>query len=97
MNKLRTYIKQRDNNTCRFCASTEDIQVHHITPTVLGGKNTEENLICLCRKCHHFIHYCNPMVRFGKTALCHKQLTREGLKKAAAQGKKLGRPRKTEL
>jgi hypothetical protein len=37
------------------------------------------------------------MARFGKAALCHKQLTKEGLNKAAAQGKKLGRPRKTEL
>ncbi|WP_337983750.1 HNH endonuclease [Lysinibacillus sp. C5.1] len=44
----------RDNFTCQKCGSVGDIQnlvIDHITPKSLGGSNTIENLITLCRFC----------------------------------------------
>jgi len=84
-------ILKRDNYSCRLCSSKDDVQVHHITPKVLGGRNTFDNMITLCYQCHHFIHHCNPMFKFRNNCKSHKELTKEGLKKARENGKKLGR------
>lgn len=87
-------IAERDNYKCRLCLDTFDLQVHHITPISEGGKNTVDNLLLLCRRCHHFIHYCNPMIKFGVVGTSHKELTIEGLKRARENGKRIGRPSK---
>ena len=87
-------ILMRDNYACRLCFSTDDVQVHHITPLSLGGFLTSDNCITLCNKCHHFIHYCNPMLRLGIIGQDHSRLTKEGLRKAKMNGKTLGRPKK---
>jgi hypothetical protein len=86
-------ILKKDHFKCRLCNSPEDIQVHHITPKSIGGKNTFDNLVTLCSKCHHFIHYCNPMIKFGEVGNSHRQLTKNGLENARAQGKQIGRPK----
>lgn len=47
---------------CRACGSTEDLEVHHITPVHAGGPELAppEGLITLCRPCHHVIaHACD--------------------------------------
>lgn len=43
-------------NRCEWCLSTEDLQLHHKTPVIFGGRNVIENLICLCLKCHKEYH-----------------------------------------
>lgn len=56
--KLRTYIKERDNHTCKTCAiSTAQeahllLEVDHIVPVSKGGLSVEENLQTLCWKCN---------------------------------------------
>ncbi len=37
---------------CEACGVIEFLDVHHIYPRSLGGDDTEENLIVLCRSCH---------------------------------------------
>lgn len=56
--KLRNFIKERDNHTCRFCSVSIEQQEHlllevdHIIPVSKGGLSTEENLQTLCWRCN---------------------------------------------
>lgn len=42
----------RDKNICQRCGSTEDLNVHHITPYRESKSNKLSNLITYCRRCH---------------------------------------------
>lgn len=53
---------------------------HHVVPRVLGGTRTVD----LCGSCHGLVH--------DRRFLNHVQLTRAGLERAKANGKRLGRP-----
>lgn len=56
--KLRTYIKERDNYTCRQCGNSTYkepnllLEVDHIIPIIKGGLTREDNLQTLCWKCN---------------------------------------------
>lgn len=56
--KLRQYIKERDNFTCKHCgASLEQephllLEIDHIIPVSKGGMTTEDNLQTLCWRCN---------------------------------------------
>ncbi len=88
-NRSNPTVLRRDKYKCRLCASNEDVEVHHITPQSLGGEYVLENLLTLCYKCHHFLHFCNPMVAIKS----HKELTKEGIRQARKNGKNIGRPK----
>lgn len=47
MKKLEEKIQK-----CELCDSSYGIEVHHIVPIALGGEDSEENMIVLCRRCH---------------------------------------------
>ena len=50
---LRKATILRDSNKCRMCGKTNcRLEVHHITPRRLGGRDVLSNLITLCEKCH---------------------------------------------
>lgn len=54
-NRLRFTILDRDNFTCRYCGATSrdaKLEVDHINPVYLGGKNDENNLITACKPCN---------------------------------------------
>lgn len=57
-NKLREFIKERDNFTCCNCGNsihTEPnllLEIDHIIPVSKGGYTVEENLQTLCWKCN---------------------------------------------
>src|SRR3989344_6663779 len=57
-NKIRKRILSRDKNKCQKCESIDEtgrnLDIHHITPAVFGGNNSEENLVTLCRECHYY-------------------------------------------
>lgn len=38
---------------CLKCGSTENLEVHHVKPLILGGDNKMGNVIVLCKKHHH--------------------------------------------
>lgn len=63
--RQRDLVRKRDNYTCQLCGITEaewhkQLDVHHIvnyrlfTDKTLA--NNIDNLVCLCNKCHSFIH-----------------------------------------
>jgi len=89
---LRKKILERDNYRCRMCLSTEDIEIHELTPQSLGGKLSFDNCFTLCYKCHRHMHN----AKYFK--LLNKQSTKEGLRKAKNVGKrgKDKRPRKRD-
>jgi len=41
---------------CVACASTTDLHQHHLVPRVLGGPDTQENILTLCAPCHTKMH-----------------------------------------
>lgn len=47
--KKRLLAKQ---SKCELCEREYGLEVHHIIPKVCGGKDSEENLIVVCSRCH---------------------------------------------
>ena len=41
-----------DAGRCELCGSKRGLESHHIIPKVCGGDDSEENLICVCQRCH---------------------------------------------
>lgn len=56
--RLRTYIKERDNYTCKQCGNSIAneanllLEIDHIIPIAKGGLTEESNLQTLCWKCN---------------------------------------------
>ena len=56
--KLRQFIKERDNYTCKFCGNSTFaepnllLEIDHIIPIAKGGCTIEDNLQTLCWKCN---------------------------------------------
>ncbi len=67
---------------CSTCGNAcSELHKHHILPKALGGTDLSTNLIDICLDCHSKIH--------GKN-MAHSYLTKLGLARAKAAGKKLG-------
>jgi len=43
------------NNKCGICNATSDLHVHHKTYENIG-KESDEDLIVLCKSCHYKFH-----------------------------------------
>lgn len=50
--KLTKIVFERDDNVCRKCGSTRDLQIDHIYPVSRGGSNELSNLQILCKTCN---------------------------------------------
>ncbi|KAL2501467.1 HNH endonuclease [Forsythia ovata] len=48
----RKNIFYRDNFTCQYCSSSENLTIDHILPIALGGEWTWENLVTACARCN---------------------------------------------
>ena len=66
---MRLSVKQRDNNRCRKCSSTEYLQVDHIVPVSKGGQTVMSNLWTLCDRCHSK----RPGHKQAKALILHKR------------------------
>lgn len=51
----RRQVLQRDNYSCNECGVKSNLQVHHLDYDTIGDEDLED-LITLCRKCHHNLH-----------------------------------------
>jgi len=54
---IRQEILNRDGNRCTICKSKKQLIVHHISPWSKSRNDNKENLITLCRSCHHKVEY----------------------------------------
>jgi len=72
---------------CSVCGKSEgngNLEYHHFVPKSEGGSDDETNLLTLCFDCHGIIH--------GMFRKNISELTKKGLERAKALGKKLGSP-----
>lgn len=58
--EVRDRVYERDSYDgcpcCVWCGRPKYVQVHHFIERSRGGMGKEENLVCLCAKCHTAIH-----------------------------------------
>ena len=54
--RYREIILSCFNNECKICGSNHKLNIHHIIPLALDGKNNINNITVLCEKCHRDIH-----------------------------------------
>lgn len=53
--RLRFEVLRRDNHTCRYCgrsAPAVRLQVDHVVPETLGGRDEASNLVTACEECN---------------------------------------------
>jgi hypothetical protein len=48
----RNNIYRRDDYTCVYCGTENDLTIDHVIPRSKGGKNTWENLVTCCGTCN---------------------------------------------
>ena len=48
----RKKVLVRDNYTCQYCGSKEDITIDHVLPRSRGGKSTFLNCVASCKECN---------------------------------------------
>ena len=54
--RISKSIRKRDNFTCRICnISGKRLNIHHIIPKLMGGDESDSNLITLCIDCHRLM------------------------------------------
>lgn len=69
LHKIRERILLRDEYTCRRCGLVSvDLEVDHIVPLHLGGRESDENRQAICRACHHAKSAAEEAGRTGKEA-----------------------------
>lgn len=54
--KLKKAVRNKCDNKCSVCQSTENLNIHHIKPYAKGGLNELDNLTLLCDECHADAH-----------------------------------------
>lgn len=52
----RDRVKRRDSSRCRWCGTTDEVQIHHVRYRSEGGPDTPRNLISICATCHALAH-----------------------------------------
>src|SRR5579859_5354533 len=72
----REVILERDNHKCKYCGSTENLQIHHKSYKNWQNER-EDELITLCSDCHAKIHNKNTLnknpKRLGRRTLKGKK------------------------
>lgn len=51
--KVKKTVYERDGGRCILCGSTRGLPEAHYIPRSAGGLGIEENIVTLCRFCHH--------------------------------------------
>ena len=56
--QIEKVIKEEINKPkiCGCCGSKNDLNLHHIIPIYMGGKDEYYNLLYLCKSCHKKMH-----------------------------------------
>lgn len=59
--KVRNVALKRARFRCERCWDDSELEFHHITPIVYGGKSSLENCVVLCSECHRIAPK-NPLI-----------------------------------
>jgi len=65
--KAQAERKIIDLGVCQLCASTENVQAHHIFEYAKGGPSTVEGMISLCLDCHQRMIHRDSRISIEKT------------------------------
>lgn len=49
----RKNIHSRDNHSCQYCGSSQNLTIDHVMPVSRGGKSNWENTVTACLKCNN--------------------------------------------
>jgi hypothetical protein len=88
---IREDVLARDDYECRFCGISDDehqkeykhgLHAHHIIPDAQGGPTSMENLITVCRSCHHTLESTHARA----VAQLRSEDVEEGTAKAESDG-----------
>ena len=52
--EVRKLLYQALGSMCKICDETINLEIDHIIPMCLGGKNILSNVQLLCSKCHKY-------------------------------------------
>jgi hypothetical protein len=50
---VRIIVFARDDYTCTYCGSQDNLHVDHRIPVIRGGSNSLDNLVTACGPCNH--------------------------------------------
>jgi len=69
--KLRQYHRYLKflGDKCIVCGKAEQLEAHHIKPQVLGGEDSDVNIVTLCKECHKVITIYNRRLGLEKKLL----------------------------
>lgn len=84
--QLRRQVLQRDYYKCNHCKKSfshniAKLHIHHIIERFQWGKDTPDNLICLCEACHGKLHKDSekPMHANAKKKIIESTITNNGI------------------
>lgn len=49
----RKNLFKRDNNTCVYCGSKDELTLDHVLPKSRGGRTSWDNVVTACHKCNN--------------------------------------------
>lgn len=78
--------KIREIGQCELCGSHRELQAHHIIPIVLGGDDSYENLLCVCKKCHSLLTPHKLLTKIGIRNVQYDDYYKVALYKKIQQG-----------
>ena len=53
--ELKDQVRKEQKGICAWCGKKpKKLTIHHIVPQSMGGKDTRENAVGLCRSCHDY-------------------------------------------
>ncbi len=86
MNKDRNKVYEKFEGHCAYCGTPIDIsvmQVDHIKPKRMGGKDEIENYNPSCRRCNHYKRALDLEVFRGMMKTLHERLMKNYIFKVA--------------
>ena len=69
--KVREAVEERDRHMCVFCGSPNARGEAHIVRRSQGGLGIEQNILCVCRHCHHELDEGKNRELYMKVAITH--------------------------
>lgn len=72
--KVKKIVEEREGGVCLFCGSPNARGEAHVIARSQGGLGIEQNIICICRRCHDLMdnstyreHYVNRAKEYLKS------------------------------
>lgn len=73
--RMRDYVRGKKGQAdgCAVCGTMSNLQVHHVVPIAIGGRETRENTLTLCNWCHRIITIYYAMIGLMEIKVDYKQ------------------------